>query len=314
MTGRERLTTRVPAIISVSRRTDVPRFYAEWWQNRIRAGYVLYSNSFGGLFRTSLAHADVLAYLLWTRDALPALGVVRSLLDDGIPCAAHQTINQYDADLEPGRPTLDQSVQSLRALASAVPPGAVQWRYDPIILMPRYDTAWHVAMFSSIAQRLEGLTRVVNVSVCEPYVHTVRRLPTLDVQLRRADPERHRGTMKSYPSLGVATCAPELVTTLAAIATQHGIVLRSCSNPELPVAKSQCCGPELFAGYGSAVIDRLAGLKRAPTRPSCSCLASADIGMSDTCPAGCPYCYVVHSQQASERAFERHDPTAESLR
>ena len=31
-------------IISVSRRTDIPAFYAEWFYNRLRAGYVLVRN------------------------------------------------------------------------------------------------------------------------------------------------------------------------------------------------------------------------------------------------------------------------------
>lgn len=31
-------------IISVSRRTDIPAFYADWFYNRLRAGYVLVRN------------------------------------------------------------------------------------------------------------------------------------------------------------------------------------------------------------------------------------------------------------------------------
>jgi hypothetical protein len=33
-------------IISASRRTDIPAFYLEWFNNRIRAGYAKYQNPF----------------------------------------------------------------------------------------------------------------------------------------------------------------------------------------------------------------------------------------------------------------------------
>ena len=36
-------------IISGSRRTDIPAFYAEWFMNRIRAGYCSVPNPFNGI-------------------------------------------------------------------------------------------------------------------------------------------------------------------------------------------------------------------------------------------------------------------------
>ncbi|NTW52740.1 MAG: DUF1848 domain-containing protein, partial [Chlorobiaceae bacterium] len=35
-----------PVIISASRATDIPAFYPEWFFNRLRAGYVRWTNPF----------------------------------------------------------------------------------------------------------------------------------------------------------------------------------------------------------------------------------------------------------------------------
>ena len=35
-------------IISVSRRTDIPAFYGDWFMNRLNEGFVGYVNPFGG--------------------------------------------------------------------------------------------------------------------------------------------------------------------------------------------------------------------------------------------------------------------------
>ncbi|MDR2064778.1 MAG: DUF1848 domain-containing protein, partial [Prevotellaceae bacterium] len=35
-----------PVIISASRSTDIPAFYAKWFINRLKAGYVIWYNPF----------------------------------------------------------------------------------------------------------------------------------------------------------------------------------------------------------------------------------------------------------------------------
>ena len=35
-------------IISVSRRTDIPAFYGDWFMNRLKEGFAGYINPFGG--------------------------------------------------------------------------------------------------------------------------------------------------------------------------------------------------------------------------------------------------------------------------
>lgn len=62
-------------IISASRRTDIPQFYADWFSERLNAGFAEYRTVFGGgkngRFHVSLKPEDVLGYLFWTKYAGP---------------------------------------------------------------------------------------------------------------------------------------------------------------------------------------------------------------------------------------------------
>ena len=62
-------------ILSVSRRTDIPRWYSEWFLRRLRAGEVLVRNPYrpGQLRRVPLSPAVVDAIVFWTKDPAPLL-------------------------------------------------------------------------------------------------------------------------------------------------------------------------------------------------------------------------------------------------
>jgi len=60
-------------IISASRRTDIPSFYADWFINRIRAGHCTVPNPRN---RTQVSHVsllpeDVDVIVFWTRNPKP---------------------------------------------------------------------------------------------------------------------------------------------------------------------------------------------------------------------------------------------------
>jgi hypothetical protein len=306
-------------VISASRRGDVPRYYARWFAERRRQGFAEYRTAFGVPGRVSLRPADVLSYLFWTRDARPFTSELRALIAEGVACAFQFTINGYGRELEPHRPTLRGAIESFRSVCCDLPgPESIQWRYDPIVLSERYSPAYHVGRFRSIAQELAGSTKVVNVSVVEPYIKAVRRMGDATVRYRAVDPRRHKSVAKRYPDLPRAEEAPALLQKLAAIAAEHDIELRICCNPEHtasgPYPASQCVGAELFAPYGTELLARIAALPGAPSRLACRCIRSVDIGMDNTCLAGCKYCYVTTSLEAAISNFRRHDPKNPLLR
>ena len=309
----------LPQLISASRRGDIPRYYARWFAARRREGFVEYRTAFGVPGRASLRRADVLCYLFWTRDARPFMQQLQALRGEGTACAFQFTINGYGRELEPHRPGLSGAIESFLAVSAAVGgPESIQWRYDPIVLSERYPPAYHVSQFGRLAEHLAGATRVVNVSVVEPYLKAIRRMDDPTVRYRAVDSQRHKSVARRHPQLPVARDAPSLLQELSAIASEHGIELRVCCNPEHTRPgrhpPSQCVGPELYAPCGSELLESLARLPRAPSRSACRCLKSVDIGMDNTCLSGCRYCYVTSSLQAAIDNYRHHDPKSRSLR
>jgi hypothetical protein len=310
-----------PKLISASRRTDIPRFYARWFGERRRRGFAESRTTFGVAGRVSLRRADVLGFLFWTRDAGPFMKELEALRVEEIPYAFQFTINGYGRELEPRRPKLAEAIKSFLAVSSTLKgPESIQWRYDPIVVSDRYPAAHHVRQFERIARQLAGATRVVNVSFVEPYAKALRRIADPGVQYRAVDPRRHKSVARRHPDLPVVEEPESLLKELSAVAEEIGIELRVCCNPEysglllgLP-ERSQCIGPELFAPHGVELVARLSSLPEAPSRSACRCLKSQDIGMDETCVGGCKYCYVTTSGRASLENFEKHDPRSPTLR
>ncbi len=304
-------------IVSASRRTDIPRYYARWFGERRKAGFAEYRNVFGGKGRVSLRNEDLVGFLFWTRYAHPFRAHLRQLRSEGVPCVFQYTITGYGPPIEPHVVSRERAIDDFRRTSRELPdPSAIEWRYDPILLSERFPPAWHVENFGGIAEGLRGATRVVNTSIVEPYLKTVRRLSGEAVRFRRIDPQRHRTVSRRDPPVAqVGGAAVALLGTLAAIARDHDMVLRVCSNPEYAAfPPARCCGAEIFAPYGAAVAREVQGLPAAPSRSGCRCVRVHDIGMDNTCVAGCAYCYVVTSQARAIANFRRHDPTAPSLR
>jgi len=87
-------------IISASRRTDIPAFYADWLVNRINAGYCLVKNPYNPsqIRRVSLLPEDVDGIVLWTKNAAPLLPKISALSE--FAYYFQYTITPYFSDVE----------------------------------------------------------------------------------------------------------------------------------------------------------------------------------------------------------------------
>lgn len=310
-------------IISASRRTDIPHYYAKWFRARRKAGFAEYRTVFGGgpagFFRASLLPVDVLGYLFWTKYAGPFHKELKTLREEGVPYVFQYTITGYGKDIEAGIPSRAAVIKDFLKVAKSLPgPACIQWRYDPVLISTKvYTHAWHRKNFKEIAASLSGHTRVVNVSFTEPYQKAIDKVPEgHTITWRRTDKQRE-AIYKKYPNLR-AVGEPEiaLLQELEAIAKSYDIQLRVCCNTEhtdkFPAAR--CCGAELFSPYGPIVDWQVAALPPGPSRESCRCVQTKDIGMDNTCPGGCFYCYVTTSPALVLDNFKHHDPKASHLR
>lgn len=316
--GESFLASAQPQIISASRRTDLPRYFSRWFSQRRREGFAVWRNCFGGSGRVSLRREDVLGYLFWTRDARPLLEELKRMRSEEIPCAFQYTITSYGRELEPYLPRWEKTIENFWRVRDLLPsPDCLQWRYDPIVFSSKYNFQFHRQTFFRLANELAGATRVVNISLIEPYFKTLRRMQPVaaDVHYRQIDEERKQKISRRFPSVTFVNNQDlAFIAELNAIAQEHRMTLRICAQPDLPWPAAQCCGDELFKAFGESVENKLKSLKVTPTRPGCRCLASVDIGMDNTCLSGCRYCYTTASHQVAVKNRRQHDPQNEKIR
>ena len=106
-------------IISASRRTDIPAFYAEWMVRRLKEGYCTVANPFNRnqVTRISLKPEDVDAIVFWTRNPRPLMPYLDELDSRGYRYYFQFTILGYPRESTPSlllpRPPSRRSV-SLR--------------------------------------------------------------------------------------------------------------------------------------------------------------------------------------------------------
>ncbi len=290
-------------IISASRRTDIPAWYARWFMNRVRAGFCDVPNPFNPrqVSRVSLRPADVPAVVFWTRDPGPILEDLPELDDRGLPSVFLFTLLDYPRTIDPGTAPLEKRLDRFRRLADAVGPDRVIWRYDPIYLSPATDPDFHRRRFARLADALAGRTRRCVVSFLDVYRKMEKRLAALAGQgLQPVEP-------------GPEMIAP-LIRDMIAAAEHHGIGLTSCAETRdlrsLGIRPGRCIDAE----YLSRIFDLHLPHRKDPSqRKTCGCSVSKDIGMYDTCPAGCVYCYATRNINQARQRHQTHDPNGPSL-
>jgi DNA repair photolyase len=290
-------------IISASRRTDIPAFYAEWFMNRIRAGFVLVHNPFNirQVRRVSLAVPDVDALVFWTRDAKHLLHYLPELDTRGYRYYFQYTITGYPKMFERSVPDLNQALNTFRKLSDIVGPQRVLWRYDPILLSNLYGLEQHLNRFAEIASALRGKTRRVTISIADFYRKTLKNLSHID-GLAITDISKDRVLLQ------------DLIGNLARIAEDNGLKMQTCTTQvglsDSGIRQGKCIDDRLLKD----VFGRdYPAQKDKGQRPGCTCVKSIDIGQYSTCLHGCLYCYATSDQRQAMNNWSRHDPAAPVL-
>ena len=157
-------------ILSVSRRTDIPNYYPEWFFNRIRDGRAYVRNPMNPrqVSDVPLAPEVVDCIVFWTKN--PARMIER--LDE---LSAYNyyfqfTLTGYGRDMERGVPhKKEKMIPLFRELSQKIGKERVIWRYDPIIVNDRYTAKYHIRAFGQIAEALDGFTEKVVISFVDIY-------------------------------------------------------------------------------------------------------------------------------------------------
>ena len=278
-------------IISVSRRTDIPAFYADWFANRLDVGYCLVKNPFNPnqVRRVSLTPEDVDGIVFWTKNAMPVLAKINVL--DSYQYYFQYTITPYHSDVEYG--IADKKTEVIPAFvefAKLIGTKRMIWRYDPIIITDRYSIEYHLKAFARLCELLEGSAQKCVFSFVIAYKSVAKRLQKL-----------------GHKELSVHE-KNQLAETLFLIARKHGIMLYACCEladlAHAGVMPISCVDAILFG---------ITVPRDKNQRKECNCAVSIDIGAYNTCMNGCVYCYANHNELFVRSNFENHDLQGELL-
>jgi hypothetical protein len=287
-----------PTIISASRRTDIPAFYMPWFMHRLRAGSASYPNPFSGTQHSvSLLPEDVHSIVFWSKFYGSFLDYIDELHERGYRFICHYTITGAPRELEPFVPRWEAAVEVFRALAERTSPRHVLWRFDPIVATPDFTGNETLARFRDLARALTGYTERCYFSFASYYGKVQRRMQRANI---------------AYSDPPIAA-KQALLEQMADTADDCGIALHACCQDALlsaRVHKAHCVDGDLLAALFP---DRPLVTKANPTREECGCVTSRDIGMYDTCPYGCVYCYANVSHAAAVKLRQLHDSTGETL-
>lgn len=261
-------------ILSVSRRTDIPAFYCDWFFNRIQEGFVDVRNPMNPhqVSRINITPEVVDCIVFWTKNPQNMLARLHEL--DNYNYYFQFTINPYDKQIEANVPVKIEIIDTFRLLSQQIGNHRVIWRFDPILFTEKIDVAYHKKYFEELAKRLEGLTTKCVISFVDLYKKTLANTRFLNMREPSVSEMKH------------------LAENLATIASRYGIQVQSCAeNVDLEdegIKHGCCIDPTLIeeiCGYHINV------KKDKNQRTECRCVESIDIGAYNTCCHACAYCY-----------------------
>ena len=126
---------QAPVIVSASRSTDIPAFYADWFFHRLKeAGYSAWTNPFNGV-KSFVSYDKCRFILFWSKNPQKLLPHLDELKEKNIGCYIQYTLNDYvEEGLEKGVPSLEGRIDTFKQLVDKLGKGRVIWRFDPLIL------------------------------------------------------------------------------------------------------------------------------------------------------------------------------------
>ena len=299
---------QAPIIISASRSTDIPAFYAKWFINRLKAGYCVWYNPFNRQ-PMYVAFKNAKAVVFWSKNPKPLIPYLHELDERGIHYYFQFTLNEYDTEqFEPNVPSVEKLIDTFKELSEKFGKEKVIWRFDPLVMTDKIGVDELLHKVENIGNQLKGHTEKLVFSFVDIYKKVKNNLKRLNIHYQEFTPQAMNEFAKGLCELNknwkfsLATCAEEINLE------QYGIAHNRCIDGELMkriFAKDEnfvyylSYGkfPEKHALFSVESPEIPKNLKDKGQRKFCGCMISKDIGMYNTCPHFCVYCYANTSKE-----------------
>ena len=267
-----------PLYISVSRRTDIPRFFVNEFFIAWLAGGITYDGGYGKTHTVSLLPRDVLGYIFWSKDYSPLIN--HPLFEKCIGknnAVFHFTINDCP-DLEPRVAPLEGRIATLRKLCELVGPERVFWRFDPLC---KYRGPGGI-----LADNKDAFFKILPLAARQGIRRCYFSFMSFYNKLNTRGMEFEQFTLQEKADIG---------RRMLEACSEKGMTLYSCCNPEVPALAPGIETAHCIDDDSLRETDRFGvhpALRLKPTREGCGCFESRDIGSYlQKCPHGCRYCY-----------------------
>lgn len=281
-------------ILSIDFRTDIPAFYSTWLVNRFNEGFVMFRNpaSPNMVHKIILDNKHIEGIMWCSKDYLPILHDLKNITDK-FPSIFHYTITGYGKDIEPGVPSLEQSIYTFKELSERYGKEKVIWRFDPIFYCKDFGEEQTLERFEKICKELHNYTDRVVVNFVSPYEKVKRHLPemiTMQPLMKKILLLNMLGVCKRY-NLKMQTCGNGLQ-----FKDLEGIEVTGCLDEHTL---------NLIGIYPKS--------KNKATDWGCLCYPNTCIGVYNTCLHKCKYCYASADFDKCDENFKLHDPKSPLL-
>ena len=152
----EVVEAQAPVVISASRSTDIPAFYADWFFDRLEKGYCVWYNPFNQK-PVYVSFRRCKAIVFWTKNPKPILPYLHKLDEMGIHYYFQVTLNDYVKEgFEPNVLSVEERVETFRELSRMVGKQRVIWRFDPLIVTEQLTPAMLLERIWNVGNLLKG--------------------------------------------------------------------------------------------------------------------------------------------------------------
>lgn len=282
-------------IINTGGRTDTVQYYTEWLLRRFSEGYGLSRNPLfqNKVTRYELSPDKVDCIVFCSKNYKPILPRLHEITNR-FHTYFHYTITAYGKDIEPGVPSIEESMQTLVKLSKQVGKQRIAWRYDPVLLTEKYTISRHLETFEQMAKILAPYIDRCIFSFVEIYKKLETNMPEI---ILLSEEDRNA-----------------LAQGLGTIASKYGIFIQTCGTngdfSRYGIHASGCMTLDIL-GKANGLLFK--DLKHKGMRQGCHCIESRDIGAYDTCLNGCKYCYANTNPQKARENYRLHDPASPLL-
>ena len=328
-----------PVIISASRSTDIPAFYAKWFFNRLAKGYCAWYNPFNQQ-KMYISFKNCKVVVFWTKNPKPILPYLHELDERGIHYYFQVTLNDYVKEgFEPNVSSVDDRVETFKKLSEMIGKERVIWRFDPLIITPNITPRDLLTRIWHVGNKLKGYTdklvfSFVDVKAYRKVQNNLVKETMLftkdDVDNAEANHAQRMEIVQGLQKIRevwheegwnveIATCAEDIDLE------SYGIEHNRCIDGELMkrifaedeelvyyLHTLKWPARDMF-GQMPPIPEKKKNVKDTGQRKICGCMVSKDIGMYNTCRHFCVYCYANTSKDAVLKNKDKYNDDSESI-